>query len=120
MKNHQLAQRLLQAKEKMLLAAIAMSVASTAHAQSGGGFSLPGFATIGCKIIGWLTGELSVMIFFIVVIVTLLIGFFAKMDWTKILSVVVLFGLIKGVTTIFSGFLTSSLSCITSSIGGVV
>lgn len=94
--------------DKMLVAFFALLQAQSAHAQ---GFSLPGFSQLGCTIMQWLTGELSMYIFFIVVIVTLLVGFFAKMDWAKILGVIVLFGLLKGVVTLFasSGFMRSAL-----------
>lgn len=101
------------AHEKYLLASIALLAGESAHAGGGGGFSLPGFASLGCKIIQWLTGELSVYIFFIVVVCTLLIGFFAKMDWTKILGVIVLMGLLKGLVSLMTGtgFITLPTGC---------
>jgi len=94
--------------DKVLVAFFTLLQAQSAHAQ---GFTLPGFSQLGCTIMQWLTGELSMYIFFIVVIVTLLVGFFAKMDWAKILGVIVLFGLLKGVVTLFasSGFMRSAL-----------
>jgi type IV secretory pathway VirB2 component (pilin) len=95
-----------------ILCAMASQTASAQATGSGGGFTLPGFSDLGCKVISWLTGELSVMIFFIIVIVTLLVGFFAKMDWTKILGVIVFFGLLQGATKLFSGFITTSISCL--------
>lgn len=99
--------------EKAILATIALL---TSQSASAAGFSLPGFADLGCKVISWMTGELSIMIFFIVVIVTLLVGFFAKMDWTKILGVIVLFGLLQGATSLFSGYITTSISCLAGSL----
>lgn len=99
--------------DKFLLACVTMVQVQAAHASSGGGgaFTLPGFANLGCTIMKWLTGELSMYIFFIIIIVTLLVGMFAKMDWAKILGVIVLFGLLKGVVTLFanSGFMSSVL-----------
>ncbi len=101
----------LTAQDKYLIAFFAMLQVQAAHASGGGGFTLPGFASLGCTIMQWLTGELSMYIFFIVIIVTLLVGFFAKMDWAKILGVIVLFGLLKGVVTLFqsTGFMRSVL-----------
>jgi type IV secretory pathway VirB2 component (pilin) len=105
--------------ERAIVAILCAMASQTASAQTttttttgGGDFSLPGFSDLGCKVINWLTGELSVMIFFIIVIVTLLVGFFAKMDWTKILGVIVFFGLLQGATKLFSGFITTSISCL--------
>lgn len=92
--------------DKAILSLFCMLATTAAHAQSAGGFTLPGFKELGCKVILWLTSELSIMIFFIVVIVTLIVGFFAKMDWTKILGVIVLLGLLKGTAMLFAGFVT--------------
>lgn len=108
-KHNQLKQILVAQHEKAI---VAMLCAMTSQSAQAADFTLPGFADLGCKIISWLTGELSVMIFFIIVIVTLLVGFFAKMDWTKILGVIVFFGLLQGATKLFSGFITTSISCL--------
>jgi type IV secretory pathway VirB2 component (pilin) len=74
----------------MLLLLPTMSFAQTT------GFSLPFITGIGCDIVRWMKGELAVMIFVIVAIATFLIGLFAKMDWTKILSIVIIYGLLQG------------------------
>lgn len=112
-KAQQLAACKFTVQDRFLFACVAMLQAQAAHASSGGGggFTLPGFANLGCTIMKWLTGELSMYIFFIIIIVTLLVGMFAKMDWAKILGVIVLFGLLKGVVTLFanSGFMSSVL-----------
>lgn len=103
------------AEDKFLVATLILLQTQAAHASTGGGFSLPGFKQLGCTVLQWLTGELSMYIFFVVVVVTLLVGFFAKMDWSKILGVIVLFGLLKGVVTLFasSGFVRGmDASCI--------
>lgn len=97
----------LTAHEKILIAATLSLLTQSSMA-----FSLPGFSDLGCAMITWITGELSVLIFFIVVVITLLVGFFAKMDWTKILGIIVLFGLMKGSATLFSGFITLPAACI--------
>lgn len=105
-----------QIHEKLVVFMFLALCANEASAATSSSFNLPGFATLGCKVISWLSGELSVMIFFIVVVVTLVIGFFAKMDWTKILGVIVLFGLLKGAASLFGGYVNTSISCIATSI----
>jgi type IV secretory pathway VirB2 component (pilin) len=105
-----------QIHEKLVVFMFLALCANQASAQgTSGPFNLPGFSTLGCKVISWLTGELSVMIFFIVVVVTLLVGFFAKMDWTKVLGVIVMFGLLKGAASLFKDFVNTSISCIATS-----
>lgn len=74
-------------------------------------FTAPGLTTLGCEVLKWMTSELSIIIFFIIIVVTLLVGFFAKMDWTKILGVIVLFGLMKGAGTMFGSFVTLPPAC---------
>lgn len=94
----------------VLAAGALMLAAGPAMAQS---FSLPGFSELACTVIGWLKGELAVMIFFVVVVVTLLVGFFAKMDWVKILGVIVLYGLLQGSVSLFATYVgTGNLSCL--------
>lgn len=97
---------------KTLLAASALLLfAGPAMAQAS--FTLPGFSELACTVINWLKGELAVIVFFVVVVVTLLVGFFAKMDWVKVLSVIVLFGLLQGSVSLFSTYVgTGSLGCL--------
>jgi type IV secretory pathway VirB2 component (pilin) len=59
-------------------------------------FDLPVVTQIGCALVEWMTGPLAVVIFLIVTIGTLVVGIFAKMDWTKILTVIIIFGIIQG------------------------
>lgn len=66
--------------------------------------SIPFIDGIGCNVANWLKGPLAILVFVIVFIVTLVVGMFAKMDWGKIISVVVIYGLIQG----FVGFMLSS------------
>ncbi len=95
------------------IAALAfLSISVKAHAQSGG-FALPELSDFFCTLLAYLRGDLAVMIFVLVTALTIIVGFFAKMDWTKILTIVILFGLLQGMTKLFSGFLKSSLSCLT-------
>lgn len=97
----------LSQSEKSIIALFCLMATKTSFA-----FSLPGITTLGCDLLGWMRGDLAVMIFFIIVVTTLLIGFFAKMDWTKILGVIVLFGLMQGATKLFGGFMATSISCL--------
>lgn len=99
--------------ENIGLAALMMLIAADAKAASAGtGFGLTALNDFVCKVIEWLRGDLAVMIFFIVVIVTVVVGLFAKMDWTKILSVIILFGLLQGLTSVFQGFISTTLKCL--------
>ncbi len=79
------------------VAALILLMPAVSHAA---GFSLPFISGIGCDIVKWMKGELAVMIFVIVAIGTFLVGLFAKMDWTKILSIVIIYGLLQGLVGI--------------------
>jgi type IV secretory pathway VirB2 component (pilin) len=63
---------------------------------------------VGCDILNWMKGELAVIIFLIVAVVTIVVGMFARMDWSKILGAVVLYGILQGLATILlsSGAIT--------------
>ena len=65
-----------------------------------GGFSLPFISGIGCDIVNWMKSELAIIIFLLVAVATFVIGLFAKMDWTKVLSIVVIYGILQGLATI--------------------
>jgi type IV secretory pathway VirB2 component (pilin) len=65
-------------------------------AQSSTPFDLPIVTQIGCALVDWMTGPLAIVIFLVVVIGTLVVGIFAKMDWTRILTVIIIFGVIQG------------------------
>jgi len=71
-------------------------------------FSLPVVTGVGCDILNWMKGELAVIIFLIVAVVTIVVGMFARMDWSKILGAVVLYGILQGLATILlsSGAIT--------------
>ena len=55
--------------------------------------------TFGCSIYTFLTGPLAVWAFILVVVGTLLIGLVAKIDFSKIIVVIVIFALIQGIGT---------------------
>lgn len=97
---------------KTILAAGALMLVA-GPAMAAGSFTLPGFSELACTVIDWLRGELAILIFFVVVVVSLIVGFFAKMDWVKILSVIVLFGLLQGSVNLFSTYVdTSRIGCL--------
>lgn len=55
--------------------------------------------TFGCSIYNFLTGPLAVWAFILVVVGTLLVGLVAKIDFSKIIVVIVIFALIQGIGT---------------------
>lgn len=76
--------------------------------------SFPAIDGIGCDIVNWMKGPLAIIVFLIVAVVTFVVGMFAKMDWTKILTIVILYGVIQGLAGLAtsSGFI-SLPSCFT-------
>ena len=76
---------------------LAASAPSIAMAQ--GTFDLPLINTVGCAIIKWMSGPLAIIIFLLVTVATFVVGIFAKMDWSKILSIVVIYGLLQGLVS---------------------
>lgn len=78
------------------LKAAAAAALATMPALSFAAFTLPMISGFGCEIVNWMKGELAIIIFLVVAVSTIIIGMFAKMDWTKILSIVILFGILQG------------------------
>lgn len=76
-----------------LVAALLAVMPIEAMAQS---FDIPFITTFGCGVVKWLKGPLAILIFVLVVIATLVIGMISKMDWSRIISVCVVFGIIIG------------------------
>ena len=79
----------------MLAAAILLVMPEAAHAASG--FEVPFVTDFGCKVVQWMKGPLAVLIFIMVVIATLVIGMITKMDWGRIITVAVIFGLVVAI-----------------------
>ncbi len=77
----------------MLVIGLAPEVA---YAQSSA-FDLPIVNTIGCAIIRWISGPLAIIVFLLVAVSAFVIGLFAKMDWTKVLTAVILYGILQGI-----------------------
>lgn len=65
-------------------------------------FSIPFVDTFGCDVIKWLKGPLAILIFLVVLITTLVIGLMAKVDWGKIVSACVVFGIILALSSMFA------------------
>lgn len=80
-----------------LAAMVLMSTPIDAMAQS---FSVPFIDGIGCTVANWMKGPLAVLIFVLVVIATLVVGLITKMDWSKIITVAVVFGIIQAFVSI--------------------
>jgi type IV secretory pathway VirB2 component (pilin) len=59
-------------------------------------FDIPFITQFGCGVVKWMKGPLAILIFVVVVIATLVIGMISKMDWSRIISVCVVFGIIIG------------------------
>lgn len=70
-----------------------------AHAQ---GIDIPFIADFGCSIVQWLKGPLAILIFVLVCVATLVIGMITKMDWARIISVCVIFGILISLGSILS------------------
>jgi len=87
----------------LLVLAFLALVPGAAHAQSQG-FSVPFIQDFGCSVVKWMKGPLAILIFVIVIFATLVIGMIAKMDWAKIISVAVIFGIISAL----AGFLANN------------
>lgn len=63
----------------------------SAHAQ---GITVPFIQDFGCSVVQWLKGPLAILIFVLVSVATLVIGMITKMDWARIITVCVIFGIL--------------------------
>lgn len=59
-------------------------------------FDVPFISGMGCSVANWMKGPLAIMIFVIVCIATLVVGLITKMDWGRMITVAVVFGIIQG------------------------
>jgi type IV secretory pathway VirB2 component (pilin) len=64
---------------------------------------VPFIQDFGCDVVQWLRGPLAVVIFVMVVVVTLIFGMITKMDWGRIITVCIIFGIVLGLGRILSG-----------------
>lgn len=83
----------------LLVLALCMLTPGVAHAA---GISIPFIQDFGCSIVQWLKGPLAILIFVLVCVATLVIGMITKMDWARIISVCVIFGIVIGLGTILN------------------
>ena len=83
-----------------LLVGIAMLLPGSAHAA---GIQVPFIQEFGCSVVQWLKGPLAILIFVMVCVVTFVFGMITKMDWGRIITVCILFGVLIGMGSILSG-----------------
>ncbi|MDB5860187.1 MAG: hypothetical protein JWQ76_3876 [Ramlibacter sp.] len=76
-----------------------------------GASSLPGQAAaidvpfvtdFGCSVVQWLRGPLAILIFVTVVVGTLVLGMITRMQWDRIITICVIFGILVGLGSILS------------------
>lgn len=97
----------LQPTARALLAGLAVLallalLPGVALAQTGGGIQVPFVQEFGCSIVQWLKGPLAILIFVMVVVVTLVMGMITKMDWGRIITICIIFGILIGLGSILS------------------
>lgn len=81
----------------VLFAMVLSVVPAEAMAQS---LNIPFIDGVGCQVANWMKGPLAILIFIVVCIATLVIGLITKMDWGRMISVAIVFGIIQGLVTI--------------------
>ena len=84
--------------------------AQAVHAASENEINSELLGTFGCSIYNFLTGPLAIWAFILVVVGTLLVGMIARIDFSKIITVVVIFALIQGIGTWAMGVKSFSAS----------
>jgi len=81
----------------VLAAMLMMSLPIEAMAQT---ITMPFIDGVGCQVANWMKGPLAVLVFILVLIATFIVGLITKMDWGRIITVAVVFGLIQGIVTL--------------------
>ncbi|HEX2544484.1 MAG TPA: hypothetical protein VHL79_06380 [Ramlibacter sp.] len=76
-----------------VLVALACMICLPAAAE-GQQITVPFIQEFGCSVVQWLKGPLAILIFILVCVATLVIGMITKMDWARIISVCVIFGIL--------------------------
>lgn len=91
----------------VLLTLIAFFMPTMAFAA--GGFNVPFIQDIGCDVVSWLRGPLAIVVFVIVVAATLVVGMITKMDWGRIITVCIIFGVLLGLGSLLanSGYINN-------------
>lgn len=85
----------------VLMTLIALFMPTMAFAA--GGLNVPFIQDFGCDVVSWLRGPLAIVVFVIVVAATLIFGMISKMDWGKIITVCILFGVLLGLGSLLAG-----------------
>ncbi len=103
-----------QTFNRLLTVAVMLGLAAAPTLANAQTFDLPLINTVGCAIIKWMSGPLAIIIFLLVVIATFVVGIFAKMDWSKILSVVIIYGILQGVVSgaLSLGYINPPAGCL--------
>lgn len=83
----------------VLLMLICAFAPAPAHAAT---IEVPFIQDFGCSVVQWLKGPLAILIFILVCVATLVIGMITKMDWARIITVCVIFGVLIGLGSILS------------------
>ena len=84
--------------KKELLKTLAVTAIGGVPLAASAAIEFPAITGLGCQIVTWMQGPLAVVVFMIVAVVTIVVGMFAKMDWTKILTIIILYGVLQGLT----------------------
>ncbi len=98
-----------RASAASLFAAVA---ASNAMAQGKGKLEVKVLSEFGCSLLDFFTGSLAIWAFVLVAAGTLLIGLVAKVDFAKLISVVVIFGVLQGFGAWIAPMITNADACI--------
>jgi len=96
---------------QLLCALAVFALPLDSYAQFGsGGMDVPFITEIGCKVVKWMKGPLAILIFVVICIATLVIGMISKMDWSRIITVCVIFGIVISLGSMLAGssFMMSS------------
>lgn len=66
------------------------------------GIQMQGVTNFGCMIVQWLKGPLAILIFVLVCVITLVFGMITKMDWGRIISVCIIFGIVISIGSLLT------------------
>lgn len=95
-------------------AALTMAVVSTNAMAAGNKLEVAALGEFGCSLLDFFTGSLAIWAFVLVAVGTLLIGLVAKIDFAKLISVVVIFGVLQGFGAWVGPMITNADACITN------
>lgn len=65
-------------------------------------FDIPFLSQFGCGVVKYMKGPLAILIFVLVSIATLVVGMIAKMDWSRIIQVCVVFGIVISIGSVLA------------------